>query len=121
MKELTLFINDKCLAECQILSSIQGGRSGGRGEGIIIRATIVIIVLIMIILATNISPLLDIGLHEGRALFAAFISLNPLTRPVTLTKTGVWSSFTQSCSLYPGITIKKKEEEEKGVLRGSQA
>nr|XP_059878825.1 uncharacterized protein LOC132432430 [Delphinus delphis] len=29
------------------------------------------------------------GLHEGRALFAAFISLNPLTRPVTLTKTGL--------------------------------
>lgn len=34
------------------------------------------------------------GLHEDRALFATFTSLNPLTRPGTLAKTGVWSRFT---------------------------
>lgn len=65
-------------------------------------------------------PLLDVGLHEGRALFATFSSLNPLTRPSPLAKTGTWCGFTQSCSLYPRITIKKGRKKNR-VLRGSQA
>lgn len=65
-------------------------------------------------------PLLDVGLHEGRALLATCSSLNPLTRPGPLAKTGTWSGFTQSCSLYPPITIKKRRKKNR-VLRGSRA
>lgn len=74
--------------------------------------------MIIIILDANISPLLVIGLHEGRALFATFTSLNPLTRPGTLSKSGVWSSFIQSCSLHPGIsvyTIKRRKRSVQGL------
>lgn len=45
--------------------------------------------MIIMILAANIPPPSpDIGLHEARALFATFTSLNPLSRPGTLTRTG---------------------------------